>query len=763
MMKERSIWLALLVVCIISFGILGSLGSDIYQSAPPIPDQVISESGKVLYTKQDIERGQLAWRSMGGHQTGSIWGHGSLLAPDWNADWLHREAEALLDIFAQQQYGRDHADLSKPQQAGIEVTMRNLIRKNTFDPVTKTLTLSRERESVLANLQLHYSRVFGDYPGYQPLREQYAIKENAIPSAKNRHLLSGFLFWSTWSTVTDRPGESISYTSNWPYDPLVGNTPSSGILGWSIFSIVLLIGGIGALVWYHAGLQHQSLPKIPSADPLNQLKLTPSQKATGKYFLVAVALFGLQILLGGLTAHYAVEGQEFYGIPLSDILPYAVTRTWHTQLAVFWIATAWLGTGLFIAPALSTRGSGKEPKFQRFGVNLLFVALVVVVLGSMIGEWMGVQQLFDLDTNYWMGHQGYEYIDLGRFWQISLLLGLSIWLILMTRAILPALKEDHDHRPVVMVLFLSSIAIGLFYGVGLFAGKHTHLAMAEYWRWWVVHLWVEGFFETFATAVVSLMFVRLGLVRAKSANSAVLFTTVIFLTGGILGTLHHLYFTGTPTSVIAWGASFSALEVVPLSLIGFEAWETWRMQKASPWMMAYRWPIMFFVACAFWNLVGAGMFGFLINPPISLYYVQGLNTTALHSHTAFMGVYGMLGIGLMLFCSRLLAGKFWNDRLLPTTFWTLNGGLALMAGMSLAPAGALQFGAVMEKGYWYARSPEVIHSAMMEQLVWLRVPGDILFSIGGGLLLVFMLRLAYNSIRGSRQAAVPLTAEPINS
>ncbi len=751
MSKENKIWLALAVVCVVSFGILGSLGSSIYQAAPPVPERVVGASGDVLYTREQIEDGQLVWRSMGGHQTGSIWGHGSLLAPDWNADWLHREALALLDIFAEREHGQAYDALDEARQAGVQVHMRKLIRKNTYDPATGTITLPAERETILKELQDHYDRVFSDNLEYQPLRESYGIKENPIPSAENRFLLSGFLFWSTWATATDRPGEDLSYTSNWPYEPLVGNTPSAGILGWSLFSILLMIAGVGALVWYHATLKHEPLPEMPARDPLFQLQLTPSQKATGKYFLVAVALFGLQILLGSVTAHYAVDGQEFYGIPLADLLPYAVTRTWHTQLAVFWIATAWLGTGLFIAPALS----GKEPKFQRLGVNVLFAALIVVVLGSMIGEWAGVQQVFDIDTNYWFGHQGYEYVDLGRFWQIALLAGLGIWLTLMTRAMLPALSSREAHRPVVLVLFMSTVAIGMFYGVGLLAGKSTHLAMAEYWRWWVVHLWVEGFFETFATAVVALMFVRLGLIRAKSANSAVLFTTLIFLTGGILGTLHHLYFTGAPTSVIAWGASFSALEVVPLALIGFEAFETWRMQKATPWMEAYRWPIMFFVACAFWNLVGAGIFGFLINPPISLYYIQGLNTTALHAHTAFMGVYGMLGIGLMLFCTRLLAGRAWNERLLPATFWTLNGGLAMMAFMSLAPAGVLQFAAVLDKGYWFARSPEVIHSPLMEQIVWLRVPGDIVFGIGGALLLTFFLRLVGN-VFSERRARLKL-------
>src|SRR5690606_19138959 len=125
-----------------------------------------------------------------------------------------------------------------------------------------------------------------------------------------------------------------------------------------------------------------------------------------------------------------------------------------------------------------------------------------------------------------------------------------------------------------LILFLiSSAAIAIFYAAGLMWGSHTNLAVIEYWRWWVVHLWVEGFFEVFATVVIAFLFVRLGLLAPKLATTTVLFSTIIFLFGGILGTFHHLYFTGTPTGVLALGATFSALEVVPLILIGFEAYE----------------------------------------------------------------------------------------------------------------------------------------------------------------------------------------------
>lgn len=748
MTKQRISVIALIIVCVTSFTILLSLGSDIYRQAPPIPQAVKTINGETVFTREDIQNGQLVWRSMGGHQLGSIWGHGSYVAPDWTADWIHRESDKWLDIAARTQFSLPFEQLEPFEQAQLQSQLRMDIRPNSYDANTDTIVISERRAEVITSLTAYYSKLFGDDPDFQPLREQYAMKEGTIASEENRNTLSAFLFWGSWAAVTERPGEHYTYTNNWPYDPVVGNTPTSDNVVWSILSIVVLIAGIGALTWYHASLKHHPLPELPKNDPLFGIKPTASQKAVGKYFITAVGLFLLQIVLGGITAHYGVEGQDFYGIPLSEILPYSVTRTWHTQLAVFWIATAWLGTGLYIAPALS----GHEPKYQRVGVNLLWVALVVVVLGSMAGEWLAVQQYFDINLNYWVGHQGQEYIDLGRIWQILLLVGLLIWLALVTAAIRPALFKQGEMRPVIWVLYASCVAIGLFYGAGLFQGKHTNLAIAEYWRWWVVHLWVEGFFETFATSVIALLFVRLGLVRIQSANSAVLFSTVVFLTGGLIGTLHHLYFTGTPTSVIAWGSIFSALEVVPLALIGFEAVETYRMQKSTQWMARYKWAIMFFVATAFWNLVGAGVLGFLINPPIALYFIQGLNTTATHAHGAFMGVYGMLGIGLMLTCLRGLAGRsaVWEDKWLKGAFWTLNIGLAAMVFMSLLPVGIVQFFAVIDHGYWYARSPEVIRSPLVEMLVWLRMPGDVLFSVGGLFLAVFLSKLVLSVVRNKR-------------
>jgi nitric oxide reductase subunit B len=354
---------------------------------------------------------------------------------------------------------------------------------------------------------------------------------------------------------------------------------------------------------------------------------------------------------------------------------------------------------------------------------------LIIVVGSMVGQWLAVQQRLGLEANFWFGHQGYEYVDLGRFWQLLLTVGLFLWLFLMARAIWPAIRQPGDHKHLLGLFLIASAAIPLFYVPGLMWHRQTNLAMAEYWRWWVVHLWVEGFFEVFATVVIAFLFTRMGLLRTSTATAAVLFATTIFLPGGIIGTFHHLYFTGTSTAILALGAVFSALEVVPLVLIGFEAYENLTLSRARPWLSAYRWPIYFFVAVAFWNLVGAGLFGFLINPPIALYYMQGLNTTPVHGHTALFGAYGMLGIGLMLFCLKgLTRRREWKTGALAFAFWSINVGLALMVLLSVLPVGLLQTWASVERGMWYARSAEFMQTDLMETLRWMRVVGDTIFA-----------------------------------
>jgi len=738
MSTTSRLWIALGCLLTATFAVLLWMGREIYHDAPPLPERVVAANGQVLYTRAEIESGRQVWQSIGGQQLGSIWGHGALIAPDWSADWLHREAEGLLDLWARNDHAATFATLDEGAQDALKARLRKELRRNTYEGSDRTLRVSNDRALVISNIAAHYESVFGNDPASAKLRETYAMRDGTVDTPDHRRELTAFFFWTAWATVTERPGASMSYTSNWPYEPLVGNAPTPTAFLWTVFSVLFMIAGIGLLAWHNA-VWHNKEPHLvpPATDPLAGLRVTPSMRATAKYFWVVIALFLAQILLGAVTAHFQVE-KDFYGFAVSDVLPYSLTRSWHTELAVLWIATAWLGTGLYIAPAVS----GHEPKFQRLGVNLLWVCLLVIVVGAFAGQWFAVMQKLGLANNFWFGHQGWEYVDLGRFWQVFLFVGLILWLLLVGRALWPALRRKDDLASIVGLLFLSTVAIAAFYGAGLMWGEHTHLSVVEYWRWWVVHLWVEGFFEVFAVAVMSFLFVKLGLVRARTATVNVLFATFVFMAGGVLGTFHHLYFAGTTTAVIALGASFSALEVVPLALIGMEAYETWSHGRATPWMARYRWPIVFFLAVSFWNLVGAGLFGFLINTPLALYYMQGLNLTPLHGHTALFGVYGMLGLGLMLFCLRGLKPDVqWRDSWLRGSFWSLNIGLSLMALLTLLPLGVLQLSAVLEHGYAHARSAEFMSQPIIHLLVWMRMPGDTIFAVGALLFAWFVLRL----------------------
>jgi nitric oxide reductase subunit B len=729
----KAYWTGFAVVLILSFAVLGWVGVSIYQKAPPIPDRVITPDGATVIGPGTISAGQNVWQALGGMEVGSVWGHGSYVAPDWSADWLHRECMFILQRWAASDFGHSYEALAPEQQAQLARRLQELMRVNTYNPGTGTLTIDPIRADAFRANVAYYSDIFANG------RSEYAIPKNAQPDPNKLQQLGAFFFWTSWAAAANRPGENITYTSNWPHEPLVGNVPTGDAVVWTGVSIILLLAGIGAMAWYHASLEHpHDTGNVPKEDPLLDSSPTPSQLAIVKYFWTVTGLFLLQIIAGVVAAHYAVEGDAFYGFPLSSILPYSVVRTWHTQLGIFWIATAWLAAGLYIGPAVS----GVEPKGQRLGVNVLFGALVVVVLGSMAGEWLSIQNILPDELWFLFGHSGYEYIDLGRIWQIALLIGLFLWLFLLVRSILPALKKKDEQKPILTLFLISSIAIASFYAAALMYGKHTNLAIAEYWRWWVVHLWVEGFFEVFATVVIAFLFARLKLVSVVSAGKATILAATIFLSGGIIGTLHHLYFSGTPTIVLALGSVFSALEVVPLVFVGYEAWENIRLSRRKEWVIRYRWPIYFFVAVAFWNMVGAGLFGFMINPPIALYYMQGLNTTPVHGHAALFGVYGMLGIGLMLFCLRALRPTaIWPERALSFTFWSINIGLMAMVVISLLPVGLMQTWASVEHGYWYARSAEFLQTGVIAAFRWSRVLGDTIFTAGVLVLSVIIVQI----------------------
>ncbi len=736
--QYKKLWYLLFTTLIITFTLLGYMGVEVYRGAPPIPNAYVSQSGETIISHDEVLKGQESWQSTGGMQIGTVLGHGAYQAPDWTADWLHRELVAWLNISANKEFGKDYAKLDVGQQAQLKAQLKQEYRNSNV--ANEQVVLSDTRIQAIAETGKYYDAVYGNAPEMKKTREAFAMKDNTLPNAKDRANLNKFFFWTAWQASTLRPDSTATYTNNWPHEPLIDNVPTTENIMWSIASIVFLLAGVGFVIWGWAFLRNheeEEQPDNPQNDPVASLTLTPSQKALGKYLFIVVALLVAQVLLGGFVAHYTVEGQQFYGMDISQYLPYSLVRTWHIQTALFWIATAFLSAGLFLAPIIN---GGKDPKYQKLGVNFLFLALLIVVIGSFTGNYFAIANPQPGMLSFWFGIQGYEYIDLGRFWQILLFVGFIVWLGLMLRAVWGAFKQKGDKN--MLTIFVASVvAVGLFYAPGLFYGQHTTLSVMEYWRWWVVHLWVEGFFEVFATAAIAFVFSSLGLIGKKTATVATLVSAILFLLGGVPGTFHHLYFSGTTTPIMAVGASFSALEVVPLIIIGYEGYENWKLKNQTEWSKQLTWAIYCFVAVAFWNMLGAGVFGFLINPPISLFYLQGLNTTAVHAHAALFGVYGFLALGFVFTVLRYIRP---NAQLCEKTmkigFWSLNIGIVLMILTSLLPIGLFQAHASISEGLWYARSEGFMQQDFLQTLRWIRIVGDGIFILGAVLFFVEVVK-----------------------
>jgi nitric oxide reductase subunit B len=733
------LWMQGMVMTLIfGFAIMGYLAIRVYQDRAPVPGRVVSEQGKVLCTRDDILSGQQAFLTYGLMQYGSVYGHGAYLGPDFTADYLHRQALKMQELYG---------------GPASEERVRQELRANRLETAADTLTWSDAQVAAFEWLAERYREEF--------LNRQFSgagMGPGAIPDDAEARQITAFIAWTAWTASAQRPDKPYSYTNNWPPETLVGNNLTKEAVIWSALSIIALLGGIGALLAIFGrhsdqlGWHSEEERRLRFLAP-GEVALTPAQRSTAWYFLAVAALLLVQTLLGGATAHYHADDGSFFGLDLAKLLPYNLTRTWHLQLAIFVVATAYLASGIFLAPMVS----GREPRGQGLLSYFLLGALVVVVIGSMVGEALSYHGVLRGGARPMVGAQGWEYLDLGRFWMYLLIAGMLIWLVILFRGLRSRLEsESRGNLP--WLFFYSAISIPLFYSAGLLTQTRGTFAIADFWRFWVVHLWVEDFLELFTTIMVAVIFVQLGVVSEKVATRVIYFDAILYSVGGVVGTMHHLYFSGTPAVHMALGAFFSAMEVIPLTFLTVEAWTFLHLGARQEVVggqseFPHRWAVMFLVAVGFWNFLGAGVFGFLINLPMVSYYQIGTQLTANHAHASFAGVYGMLAMALLVFALRyLLRPTDWNAQLVRYAFWGTNLGLAWMVFANLFPIGVLQLGDSVANGYWHARSIEFFrgHAAME----WLRLPGDILF-IGGVAPLVF---LTVKAVLRPRVEQAPISA-----
>lgn len=739
----------LLTILVIVFSILLVGGWYIFKNEAPRPTKIVDQQGHTLVTKGELISGQAIYEKYGLTDYGSYLGNGSYLGPDYTAEALHHYLIGMRKYYAQDIYHKQLHKLNHVEIAVVKDKVMKEIRINRYSEKEDQLVLTPGQVYGLKYLQDYYKKEFVNNPKQVGLNEnmikQFQNDDYMVAGNKIEHL-SQFFFWGAWLSSTDRPGKTFSYTNNWPYDVDAGNTlPSAGIL-WTAISVTLLIAGLAFIIYIQKRYEFDMKPTYESERELPKIevdsKITDSQRKVRKYLVVVMLLFLVQILLGELLAHYYVEN-KFFGIEIQRLFPFNIVKTWHVQLVIFWVATTWLAAGIYIVPKVL----GNEPKKQGVLVDILFWALIIVVMGSMIGEWSHI--LGWIDSHWWLfGHFGWEYIELGKFWQILFIVGMVLWVIILCRGFLPAIRNkvqvNHDKRHLLTLLFVGAIAIPLFYLASLFIMPNSHVTFADYWRWWIVHLWVEGIFEAFAVVLIGFLMVNMKLTTIETTIRALYFQLILLLGTGIVGMGHHYYWQGDHSIWLALGSCFSALEVVPLCLLIWEAYTHYRLYKKSDIAFPYKGTFIFLASTGLWNAIGAGALGFLINTPAVNYFEHGTQWTAAHAHGSMAGVYGMFSIAIALYVFKNITKKeFWTPKVekwIKISCWALNVGLAGMVFVTLIPVGYIQLKDGLEDGYWHSRLTSFYEQPLVKAIMWGRMPWDIIFTVGVIILVVIFIR-----------------------
>ena len=556
------------------------------QNAPPIPERVVGPDGETVATDAQVQAGKRAFQSNTLMNHGSILGNGAYFGVDYTADTLELKTQFMQRYYAREMHGSEYASLDPSAQAAVDSRVKRDLTGTASGPVVQL-----SAAEVFAHEQVR--EVYVDR--YHEGAPDRGVAEGMIETREGARRFADFALWTALISHSQRPGSDGSYTNDWPYNPLAGNVPEGATMIWSAISMVLLIAGAGAAVWLYESIELPE-PKtrgIEIPDP-SDLGLLPSQRAATRFIPIAGLLFVGQVLLGALLAHYYVERDGFFGIgealgiDVLQWLPFALTKTYHLNLGILWIATLWLGAGLFL-PGLLT---GYEPDNQERYVNVLLGALLVVVVGGFTGVWLGAKGIIDGPLWWIIGNEGLEYVEVGRLWQVGLLVGFGIWTVLAYRGFKPLLDREQPFGLAHMILYAGG-SIGLLFVAGMFYTPQTNIVMTEFWRWWVVHMWVEGAFEYFVVTIVSLTLVSMGLLEKRSAEKAVMLQVLFVMGTGVIGVSHHYWWIGQPDVWVPFGSVFSTLEFIPLILILFEALSQYRALAASDETFHYTLPFMF--------------------------------------------------------------------------------------------------------------------------------------------------------------------------
>jgi nitric oxide reductase subunit B len=718
----------LLATAVTCFALLGWATVLTYRDAPPQPLAFLDARGQVLMTGDDIVAGKGGFQRADLMDYGSIYGMGSYFGEDYTASALVSLGTATRENIANSMFGAPFSALKPEQQFAATAAMQRQLQ--SINLRLPRITVSDEAAAAIRSVQADYAARLNHVnlsKGWTPALSL---------SPKLREQTADFIVYCAITTVARRPLTNSSWTENWPFEPLVGNTPTTTTFRWTWISFCFTFFAMGLVLFlYRAFLDHPDDAPV-ERDLAHFHPLTPSQRKTGKYFLVVALVFLASQGAGAVMAHSYYDRETFYGIQLNYVLPFNFLRSFHLQAPIIWIGLGWIASGLFLAPAIA---GGREARGQGLLVDLLFWVSLFVVAAALVGNYLGIQGVID-EGWFWFGNQGLSYIQLGRFWQICFFAALLSWSALMFRALWPAsdvvrqatrqfwsgqIRLEH-------LIWASTINVAVLYAFGMIplTGIEKSFTITDFWRWWVVHLWVEQSFEFFAVAISAYLLMSLGLVSRKLAERSVYLELILIFLGGVLGTGHHLYWAGAPSMWVPLGTMFSFIEVLPLVLLILEAIQQHRLIRGAT-EFNYNLAYTFVLGSAFWNFVGAGVFGGgTLNAPLINYYEHGTFLTLNHAHTSLFGAFGLLALGLIYFCLRYRAGPNarFDQRPGYFAFWCYNLGLVMWIVLHFFPIGWPQLDAVYEHGLAWARSQAFYDRTRFWQ--WMRLPGDVVFSAG---------------------------------
>jgi len=718
----------LLAVAILTFALLGAATVVTYNRAPPQPDRFATASGETLMTSSGIVDGKAGFQRADLMDYGSLYGMGSYYGEDYTANTLVRLGSLTKEQLALERFAKPLGQLSDDDRASVVSAMQSQLQK--VDLTKHTVVVPDALASAMRTLKREIAHALATVNPAEGWTPAYSLNgQDASNTAE-------FLVYSALTTVARRPDANWSWTENWPYEPSVGNTPTTNTFRWTWISFCFTFLMFGAVLFIYEYWLND--PDDAPMDPVlaKFAALTPSQRSVGKYFLIVGIVLLVQIAAGTIMAHSYYDRASFYGIDINRWFPFNFLRDVHIQTPIVWIGVSWIGAGLFLAPAIA---GGREAPGQRWLVDFLFWVTLLVVAGALIGDYFGIMGVIR-EGWFWFGNQGLSYIQLGRFWQIGFFTGLVLWSVLVFRALWPtrdslaqATRQFWTGRiRLENLIWASTINIALLYAFGMIplTGVEKSFTITDFWRWWVVHLWVEQSFEFFAAAMSAYLLMAVGLVSRKLAERAVYFELILIFLGGVLGTGHHLYWAGGPSMWVPMGSMFSFIEVLPLVLLIIEAINHHRLIRRHE-TFKYNLAYTYIIGAAFWNFVGAGVFGGgTLNAPLVNYYEHGTFLTLNHAHTALFGAFGLLAIGLVYFCLRYAAGDRvpFSETFGRWAFWLYNSGLVLWILLNFFPIGWPQLDAVFEHGLAYARSSAFYDTTLFWQ--WMRLPGDVVFAIG---------------------------------